>query len=163
MSEPEAHRLAPAGPFPNSALPVLVYRDAPAGADALESLLARHGWGAAWRNGVYAFHHYHSTAHEALGVARGQVRLRLGGPEGLVVEARPGTVLVLPAGTAHRNEGASPDLLVVGATDAGRDWDLLRGAPGERERALRAIAALPLPREDPLHGPDGPLLRHWRP
>lgn len=98
-----------------------------------------------------------------LGVARGSARLRLGGPDGIAVEAAPGTVLVIPAGVAHRNEGASAGFKVVGATAGGRDWDLLRGGPGDRERALANIAAVPLPKADPVHGPEGPLLRLWRP
>jgi uncharacterized protein YjlB len=155
MDEPETHHLPPSTPFPNSPLPLLVYRDTlPAEPYAVEPLFARHGWTAAWRNGVFPFHHWHSSAHEVLGCTRGHARLRLGGPEGLLLDATPGTVLVIPAGVAHCNEGSSPDFQVVGA------YDIVRGAPTARER--ENLAAVPLPKADPLHGPAGPLPRLWR-
>ncbi|EYD77836.1 hypothetical protein Rumeso_00563 [Rubellimicrobium mesophilum DSM 19309] len=161
MDQPEPHHLPPSTPFPNSPLPLLVYHDAlPSDPAAVESLFARHGWTAAWVNGVYPFHHWHSSAHEVLGCTRGQARLRLGGPEGLLLDAIPGTVLVIPAGVAHCNEGSSPDFQVVGATDGGRDYDIVRGAPTARQR--ENLATLPLPKSDPVHGPGGPLPRLWR-
>lgn len=168
-AEPEAHRLADDGRIPNNPdLPALLYRRAvPLAADdparAFEDLFARHGWTGSWRNGIYPFHHFHSTAHEVLGIARGRVRARLGGEGGPSLELSAGDVVLLPAGTGHKNEGASPDLLVVGAYPEGQDPDLCRGRPGERPRALANIAAVPLPAVDPVHGPDGPLARLWHP
>jgi uncharacterized protein YjlB len=69
-----AHRLAPAGAIPNHPRwPLLVYPGAVAieGADPaalFEALFNRNRWPAAWRNGVFPFHHLHSNAHEALGI-----------------------------------------------------------------------------------------------
>jgi uncharacterized protein YjlB len=91
------------------------------------------------------------------------VRARLGGGGGITVDLAAGDVVLLPAGTGHRNEGASPDFLVVGAYPDSQDPDLCRGGPGERPRVLANIAAVPLPASDPVHGPDGPLTRLWRP
>jgi uncharacterized protein YjlB len=84
---PETLRLTPHDWVPNHPwLPVLIYRDVPAvaasqdSAATLESLFGDHGWQPRWRSAVYDFHHYHSTAHEVLGVAHGTATLVLGGP-----------------------------------------------------------------------------------
>ena len=75
----------------------IVYRGAlETGGDAGASCVAlfdRNGWTGAWKNGVYARHHYHRSAHEVLGVAAGWVRVRLGGEDGQTVELRAATTL----------------------------------------------------------------------
>ena len=164
--EPEALVLADSGAFPNSRLPALVYRAVlPNGGDlalAFEQLFEKHGWTGSWRNGLYRTHHYHSTAHEVLGVYRGQVSVRLGGPEGTLVVLTAGDVAVVPAGVAHKNEAQSDDFAVVGAYPAGTSPDLQYGKPGERPRADASIGKLPKPKQDPVSGADGSLVRLWR-
>ena len=165
--EAAAHRFEDDGGIPNNPeLPLLVYegvlpltRDDPA--TTCGKLFAANGWGNSWRNGIYSFAHYHSTAHEVLGVCRGRARVRLGGGRGLVQDVKPGDVLVLPAGTGHQNLGASPDLLIVGAYPDGQSWDLCYGKANERPRVLHNIARVPLPEADPVYGADGPLVTHW--
>lgn len=162
----ETYRFMADGDIPNNpTLPLLVYRgvlqtDGDAAA-ACEDRFARHGWPAAWRDGVFGYDHYHTTAHEALGVVRGEARVRFGGPAGQTLTLRKGDVVVIPAGVAHRNEGASRDFLVVGAYPAGQDWDLCPAKPGEQGCAHRNIDSVPLPASDPVHGADGPLIAHW--
>jgi uncharacterized protein YjlB len=146
---------------------VLVYRqalqtDGRDPAAILEERFAANDWTNSWRNGVYSFAHYHSTSHEVLGVFRGSAKLRLGGDGGRAFDVCAGDVIVIPAGVAHQNLGASADFAVVGAYPGGCQWDLLRGLPGERPKADRNIAPLPLPDNDPLYGADGPLKRIWR-
>ena len=142
MNEPETFRLDDDGVVPNSKLPLLLYRgvlDANAGdpAAAFEDLFARHRWAGSWRNGIYDFHHYHSTAHEVLGIARGHASLRFGGARGRTVDVVAGDAVVIPAGVGHKNEGASVDLLVIGAYPDGMSYDLCLGRPGERPDVLR--------------------------
>ena len=154
------------GHFPNSPLPVLIYRRAmapdEATPEAMEALFDGNGWPSQWRAGVYDYHHYHSTAHECLGIAGGAATLQLGGPSGKTVDVSAGDVLVLPAGTAHRCDGADEDFLVVGAYPPGQNWDVLRGEPTDRPDADLRIARVALPQTDPIGGQGGPLLEKWR-
>jgi uncharacterized protein YjlB len=143
------------GEIPNNPrLPVLLHRGALPASDpaAAEALFARHGWHPAWRNGIYDFHHYHPNAHEALAIAAGRVRVRLGGDAGVTLDLAAGDVVVLPAGTGHRNLGQSPDLLVVGAYPPGPPPEQSTGRPGEAARALHAIPKVPDPPSDPVTG-----------
>ena len=164
---PESFHFADDGAIPNSRLPVLVYKSAlDAGgrdpAAAIERLFGDNDWPPQWRDGIYPFHHYHSTAHEVLGIARGSARVRLGGEAGRDFDLAAGDVVVLPAGTGHKRLTERGDLVVVGAYPPGQDWDLLRGDPAERPAALANIARVPLPESDPVHGKEGPLVRLWR-
>ena len=153
------------GTYPNSALPLLFYDEAvprgDADPEAMEALFAANGWPPAWRASVFTYHHYHSTAHETLGVARGSARLLLGGPEGREFDAEPGDVIIIPAGVAHRRLDSSGDFLVVGCYPPGQSWDLLRGESGDRPMADQNIARVPRPVSDPVAGSGGPLLKHW--
>lgn len=145
---------------------VLVYRDVPGvseGAEACRRLFADKGWGGSWVDGVFDFHHFHSTSHEALGVVAGEATLELGGPQGSSFEVSAGDVLVLPAGTGHRRASARAGFTVVGAYPAGQeDYDLLRGDdPDQVAEARKRIAALGAPESDPVGG-EGVAGWHWR-
>lgn len=163
----EEHLFTDDGHVPNNpSLPLIVYRGAletgPNAAADCEALFAGNDWGAAWRNGVYAHHHYHSTAHEVLGITSGFVRVRLGGEGGATVELRAGDVVVIPAGVAHKNEGASPNLVVVGAYPGGRSPDMCRPGAQQCERARHSVSGVARPSRDPVYGKPGPLLERWR-
>jgi uncharacterized protein YjlB len=161
---PELHHFDDDGGIPNSPLPVLIYNDVDAADDATrcEELFAANDWLPDWRDGIFSFHHFHSIAHEALGIVAGTAIVKLGGPGGRSFEVGAGDVLVLPAGTGHRNEGSSPDLLVIGAYPDGMPWDLRRGDPAEHDEVLANIRAVPLPKADPVEGPNGSLTELWR-
>jgi uncharacterized protein YjlB len=163
-----AHLLVDDGTYPNNGkLPLLAYQGAlclgeqdPAA--AIEALIRANGWGGSWRNGVYGFHHYHSTAHEVLGVYGGTAEVQLGGEDGVVVSIAVGDVVIIPAGVAHKNLGASRDFRVVGAYPRGQRPDMNYGKAGERPGADENIARVPLPTLDPIYGAHGPLLQQWR-
>ena len=157
-----AHLLAPSGPIPNHPKwPLLVYPGAlkDISPEAFEELFNRNRWPAAWRNGVFPFHHYHSNGHEALGVYSGEVTVQFGGEGGVTVTAKPGDVIVLPAGTGHKKLASKGSLGIVGAYPEGSHPETCRSF---LEKHLQAIARVPLPACDPVHGPDGPLFEHWR-
>ena len=166
MKQPETAVFKDDGLIPNNRLRLLLYRGVlPIGGDdpatKVKQQFASNNWTNSWRNGIYPFHHYHSTSHEVLGVYRGSATVRLGGEQGEDFTVRAGDVIVIPAGVGHKNLGASGDFGVVGAYPDGRDWDLLTGKPGERPQADKNIASLPIPRNDPVYGPDGPLRKVW--
>jgi uncharacterized protein YjlB len=163
VSAPETHSFKDDGGIPNSKLPVLVYHYVSEARDArnCEQLFAENGWLGAWRDGIFSFHHFHSTAHEVLGIVSGSAQVMLGGPGGRQFEVGVGDVLVLPAGTGHCNQGASGGLLVVGAYPGGMSWDMRRGDPAEHDEVLENIRGVPLPDSDPVNGPEGRLVELW--
>jgi uncharacterized protein YjlB len=163
-----AHRLKDDGAISNNPrLPLLIYEGALKlpernAASEIERLLESNQWGGSWRNGIYPYHHYHSTAHEVLIVYGGSATVQLGGEGGITQTIHPGDVLIIPAGVGHKNLGSSDDFEVVGAYPAGQKWDMCYGKPGERPQADKNIARVALPRVDPVYGLKGPLLDHWR-
>lgn len=164
---PRAYRLPADAAIPNHPhWPALVYEAAVpiAGDDparAFEALFARNQWPPAWRNGVYAYPHFHTTAHEALGIYAGEVTVQVGGEGGVVLTARAGDVLVLPAGAGHRRLASRGALGVVGAYPRGQNPDLCRPCAAALRAHLRVVCAVACPPCDPVLGEHGALLRLW--
>ncbi|ROL70803.1 cupin domain-containing protein [Pseudomonas vranovensis] len=154
------------GATPNSRLPVLLYHlrlapqsDAAAG---FESLFRAHQWPPLWRAGIFSYQHYHSNAHEALGVACGHAQVMLGGAQGQLLGLKRGDVLVLPAGTGHCCIDSSEDFLVVGAYPLGQqDYDIQRPGAQTHDASQARIAQVPLPCQDPVIGTGGWLASAW--
>ena len=163
-----AHLLAPDGAIPNHPRwPLLIYPSAVAiaGSDpavAFEELFTRNRWPAAWRDGVFPFHHFHSNGHEALGIYEGEVTVQFGGDAGVTVTACPGDVLVLPAGTGHKKLASQGALGVVGAYPEGTHPDTCTAPFVRAAAAAQRVAKVALPACDPVFGPRGPLFDHWR-
>ena len=162
-ADPEARAFSDDGVFPNSRLPVLIYRGVLAApeAAAFERMFEANGWSSSWRNGLFSVHHYHSTAHEVLGIYSGRVTARLGGGRGTSLTLVAGDVAVIPAGVAHKNDGASADFRVVGAYPIGTSPDMQYGKPGERPGTDRNIARVGMPTGDPVRG-GGHLAALWK-
>jgi uncharacterized protein YjlB len=165
------HLLGPSGSIPNhSKWPLLVYPAAveisgPDPADAFEVLFEANHWPAAWRNGVYPFHHFHTTAHEVLGVYSGEVTVLFGGDDGVTITAQPGDVLVLPAGMGHKKLASRGSLGIVGAYPEGQSADMNVAKLAHAARSAQAeetVARVPRPSHDPVFGATGPLLELWR-
>ena len=104
----------------NDMLPFILYKAAVQfGEREPEGVFEDVFWGNAWadgfRDGTFPFHHYHSAAHEVVGIARGTAVLQFGGPTGPVVEVKAGDAAVIPAGVVHRRIDDAPGFSVVGA------------------------------------------------
>ena len=162
--ESEKYHFKDDGKIPNSKLPLLIYRgalsDKQSAAKVIE-LFEANNWTNSWDNGIYSYHHYHSTSHEVLGVYAGFALLHLGGESGERLRVNAGDVIIIPAGVGHKKLNASNDFAVVGAYPEGRDWDVLKGEPGERPRADENLASLPIPKSDPVFGIDSGLIKEW--
>lgn len=154
--------------FPNNPdFPVLLYKDvfrfgSNDEATEIEKVFARNNWGGSWRNGIYDYHHYHSTSHEVLAVYSGWAVVQLGGPNNDPVKITRGDMVVLPAGTAHKRIDSGDNFAVVGAYPQGRSWDMNYGKPEELEKAKQNIGRVPLPDTDPVFGEKGKMFDFWR-
>jgi uncharacterized protein YjlB len=161
------HLLPDDGTFPNNALlPLLVYRGVLRLTDSdrgrtVEEIFESNGWTNAWRDGVYDYHHYHSTAHEVLGIIHGSARIQFGGPSGISLLLEQGDVVIIPAGVSHKNIGDNTDFVCIGAYPDGQEYDMNYGKEGERPGADENIRNLPLPATDPVYGMNGPLIKNW--
>lgn len=161
-------QLAENGDFPNNAeLPVLLYKnvfefDTDNPARLIEKILSANNWGGSWRNGIYDFQHYHSTAHEALGVYRGWAEVQLGGPGNKTVKIEQGDLVVLPAGTAHKRMISGDGFAVVGAYPDGQKWDMNYGKTEECIRAKQNIPNVKIPSKDPVFGEKGKMFEFWK-
>jgi len=164
----EVYNLSDDGVIPNSKFPVIVYHqvftmEGKAAADFLEERFASNNWRNPFRWQIYDFHHYHSNAHEVLGVYAGNALLQLGGPKGEKLQVRPGDVIVLPAGTGHIALSHSDDFAVVGAYPNGMEPDLIKLEDRRPEAVTNVVDAVAVPEYDPLYGssPEG-LVPSWK-
>ena len=159
--EAATYRFADDGAIPNNpTLPFLVYPgalnlpgDDPAA--ACEAVFEHHGWSGSWRDGIYPFAHYHSTAHEVLGICRGKAQVRFGGDAGVTLTVRAGDVVVIPAGVGHQNLGAGGDFLVVGAYPAGSAGTCVAAWRRSGRRSSTTLHACRCRRRTPSTAPTG--------
>lgn len=162
------HVLTDDGRFPNNTLlPLLIYPsvlDLPAHGAGLivEEIFEANGWTNSWQDGIYSYHHYHSTAHEVMGIFQGSARIQFGGANGIAILLEKGDVVIVPAGVAHKSIDVYDNFCCVGAYPKGQEYDMMYGHDQERVKALENIRNLALPVADPVYGDEGPLQSNWK-
>lgn len=149
-----------ANDVPNSPLPVLVFRRVlPASqslkAETFRKAFRENGWVGIWTDTIDDYTHFHSNAHEVLGIAQGKVTLRIGGETGRLLRLEAGDMLVLPAGVGHRRVSHDERLSVVGAYPRGQ-------AHFDMKREGQRVPRVALPKSDPFEGENGAVPRIWR-
>lgn len=155
-------------PFPNNSLPVLFYKGAAEkwlnhsnAAEAVLSHFEKNGYSNGWVNGIFNYHHFHSTTHEVLACIAGEGSIQLGGPEQSTYTITKGDVLLLPAGIAHKKIQATNNFQIAGAYPNGLKPDIQKGNHSDYEKVKRVISDISLPQKDPVEGPNGPLIQYW--
>jgi uncharacterized protein YjlB len=148
----------PDGTFPNNGRwPLLLYRsvyDAASDGDGA-ALLRANGWTDPWAWGVFDFHHYHTTAWEALLCVRGEADIQFGGPTGPVLTPTAGDLVLVPPGVAHRQGRSTDGFLLLGAYPDHSgcrtpEADTVKGPATVRQ--LAAVQECPPPRLCPRWG-----------
>lgn len=155
--EPEKYHFKEDELAPNNPdLLVLIYSEAFEKQDGLDDVMektfTKNGWGGIWRDGIFDYVHFHSNAHEVLGIAKGTVTVRLGGDLGIDFLLTAGDVVVLPAGTGHKKISGSSDLLVVAAYPKGQENYDIHKSWKDNPSVKNNIKAVALPQKDPLTG-----------
>uniref|UniRef100_A0A7S2BYP1 Cupin type-2 domain-containing protein n=1 Tax=Florenciella parvula TaxID=236787 RepID=A0A7S2BYP1_9STRA len=152
----------------NAQWPLIVYKHAlrmdededegqDQGCDRMVSLMVSNGWTRPWAWGVFSYHHYHSTAWEALLCVQGSADIQLGGPQGPTFDVQPGDCLLIPPGVAHKQLSEQGGFTLLGAYPDHNGCrtpsaDTCRRAPTAKQQA--SIERCPAPLRCPLFGTD---------
>ncbi|KAI1868796.1 hypothetical protein JX265_006775 [Neoarthrinium moseri] len=177
---PEKYYILSTDYSPNNRLPVLIYRNVlpkPHDEACTKEFLERNGWERRGTWGAILAKHFHPNTHECYGVFQGKSELIFGagGADSEEVGVRccvqTGDVIVVPAGVSHAS--ASADDKMVSADQQYRyvgvypqeapKWRNEYGKRllGKNDSLFEEIAAVPIPRQDPVYGVDGPLVQIW--
>ena len=164
--EVETFTFAPDGEIPNSQLPLILYRNALPpelqNAAGCQALFRENDWVGNWVDGVFDYWHYHVTGHEVLGCFAGEAEIGFGGEHGGKVIFTAGDVVAIPAGVGHKRlSERRGGFTVVGGYPPGQSGAITRAGTLSVDQAREPIAALELPRGDPVFGPEGPLIAAW--
>ncbi|AYV73716.1 hypothetical protein HRF69_20310 [Bacillus circulans] len=155
----EQNRYIPNHPY----LPALHYKRAMENKeDEMEKVFQQNNWKNTWSGGVFSYHHYHSNAHEVLGIKTGSALLQIGGEGGSKLIVKSGDVLLLPAGTGHKKLSASPEFEVIGAYPNGEDYNIKTDVEKDLDGVQEEIESAFFPAADPVYGENGPLSKMWR-
>ncbi|BCH24172.1 hypothetical protein [Mesorhizobium sp. L-8-3] len=163
---PSLIRVFEADGIPNSALPLVIWKDRLPGA-AREggpacALYRRNGWSGTWVYTVYPFWHFHTHGHEVLGCVGGRARIGFGGDAGIVIDVERGDVAVVPAGVGHRKIQATDDFLMAGGYPPGQQGNIVRSGELDDKRIAAEIGRVGLPESDPVTGLADGVVTVWR-
>ncbi len=163
----ETFTFAPDVEIPNNALPLVLYRQALAlplrNTAGCQALFAENDWGGNWVDGIFDYWHFHVTGHEVLGCVAGEAEVGFGGDAGIEVTVMAGDVVAIPAGVGHKRLSAKRGgFTIVGGYPPGQNGTISRPGDFPLAQAERLIAALSLPKADPVFGNDGPLIAAWK-
>jgi uncharacterized protein YjlB len=157
------------GYFPNSRLPVILYRSAIVSWELKEAendvrqLVMSKQWRLDWTGKVYKKPHYHSNTHETLVCCSGRAKLFLGNWRiGQDADMDAGDVLIIPAGVAHECRWSSFDFRVFGVYPHGERYDMCHGRKRERKQSIQNLCRVPIPAFDPFFGSMGLLTKLWK-
>jgi uncharacterized protein YjlB len=154
------------GGIPNSRLPLAFWRGRlPAdarGGSAATALFRKNGWHGTWVSNVLPYWHFHTRGHEVLACVSGRARIGFGGDRGIKVDVETGDACVIPAGVGHIRLDGSDDFRMAGGYPPGQQGNIIR--PGDLDDATiaREIAALALPKTDPISGRADGVVTIWR-
>ncbi len=162
----ERFQFKPDGEIPNNPLPLLLYPQALSPtlqtASAAQALFRENDWVGNWVDGVFDFWHFHVTGHEVLGCVAGEAEIGFGGDSGIEVTFKAGDVVAIPAGVGHKRLSEKRGgFTIVGGYPPGQSGRITRPGEYPLAEAQRLIAALDLPRGDPVSGPKGLLIEAW--
>jgi len=153
------------GNIPNNRLPVILYKkviDHEDCSDWFEQTFQANGWSNNWRDIILPYDHFHSNTHEVLGLAWGEVSLKIGGKNGQIFQLQTGDVILIPAGVGHYSISEHTDYQFVGGYPNGNAWDLQTGlADEERSKIVRNIQAVETPDLDPIFGKKSLMIDKW--
>ncbi|KAI8724058.1 Cupin type-1 domain-containing protein [Fusarium sp. LHS14.1] len=180
-ANPETHFVKPTTHCPNNVFPVLVYRGVlpePHEETSTTTFLESHGWTKQHQGtwGTITAKHFHPNTHECYGVFQGESELIFGvgagddASVGVKCHVKAGDVVVVPAGVAHASvdkddmtKDKSQRYRYVGVYPNGSPkWRNEYGkVPLEGRKLVDEIGGVPFPRQDPVAGYEGALLRIW--
>jgi len=167
MIEPEVLLFHDDGITPNSNLPVIVYRDVFRRLElksdtSIKDVFESNDWTNNWADVIMTKNHYHSTTHEAIGINKGRVRLKIGGKDGSIVSLKSGDVILIPAGVGHYSLSNEIFYEAIGGYPNGEEWDLIFDEKDKHKVAIERIRQIQIPEKDPIFGLNGLLLKYWK-
>ncbi|EKG21663.1 hypothetical protein MPH_00973 [Macrophomina phaseolina MS6] len=170
--EPEIYRFERTPDTPNNVLPVLVYRSAFSTATAIgevRNVISTNKWHADGHVEANSTPIFHTKTHVLHAIIRGKCQLLVGGtqygpPPGQMIYLSAGDIIVYPAGVSHcLVESQDYEFIAFyPEKSAKRDDCECRASASAMKTYLKNIDRVAVPKHDPVHGKEGPLVEIWK-